>query len=167
MKTKQCRGCGKEKTLTEFYKYYSRGYGPYYFSWCLECQRKRNLENKQHNKLQNQKSKRDWDYQKKYGITLAQFELMLKSQNGVCAICGQPETAKRKNGTIQPLAMDHDHKTGITRELLCSNCNPMLGYAKDDPEILEKAAAYLRKHRKKIEKALNGQHTVTSDSDSN
>lgn len=149
MKTKICTKCKQEKSLIEFGEYISTcGRGPYYQSQCIECRGKVNYH-------YDPDIWRNYQYQKKYGITLAQFELMLKSQNGVCAICGQPETFKGRGGKITPLSIDHDHKTMRIRGLLCRRCNSFLGHIKDDPEILEKGAAYLRKHLKRIEKALN------------
>lgn len=78
----------------------------------------------------------------KYGLTVAEWEAMLEAQGGVCAICGEPETAK--NRTV--LAVDHDHATGRARGLLCHRCNRLLGHAGDDPEILRRAADYLTAH---------------------
>lgn len=88
--------------------------------------------------------------QRSFGIGLAEYEMMLATQNGLCAICGQPERAKR-NGRVRRLAVDHDHITGEIRELLCSNCNPMIGYAGDSTAILEKAIIYLNKHNSRRE----------------
>lgn len=66
-------------------------------------------------------------------------------QGGLCAICEQPEMATR-NGKIKELSSDHCHKIGHVRELLCNNCNTAIGLMKDNPERLESAARYLRKH---------------------
>jgi DNA-directed RNA polymerase subunit RPC12/RpoP len=62
------------------------------------------------------------------------------TQKGLCAICG----AKVEGN----MAADHDHKTMKPRDLLCKNCNTGIGMLKDDPKLLETAAAYLRKHGK-------------------
>lgn len=75
---------------------------------------------------------------KLYGITAAQFDVMLAEQNGVCAICGQ------NHG--KTLHVDHDHATGKVRQLLCGPCNTSLGGFRDDPALLESAIAYLRRH---------------------
>lgn len=83
----------------------------------------------------------------RFGLTLEFREKMLQDQGGVCAICGKPETEKHQNGTLKNLAIDHDHKTGRVRGLLCAHCNHMLGEVHDDPAILRKAIAYLKKHR--------------------
>lgn len=85
------------------------------------------------------------DFQKNYGIDFAEYQRMLVAQKGVCAICDQPET-KVEKGSIRLLSVDHDHKTGAVRGLLCANCNLAIGYACDDPTILQKAIGYLRKH---------------------
>lgn len=70
---------------------------------------------------------------------------MLDEQGGRCAICGtdQPIYGKLR-GTWR---IDHCHATRRIRELLCHMCNQGLGSFKDDPDLLERAAAYLRKHK--------------------
>ncbi len=83
---------------------------------------------------------------KTHGITIDQYELMHKQQGGVCAICNQPETAIKPNGTIRHLAVDHCHDRNMIRGLLCTRCNLGLGGFKDNPEILKKAVDYLQKH---------------------
>lgn len=81
--------------------------------------------------------KRDKEYKKKYGISLEEYEILLNSQNGVCAICGN------LNKTDKRLAVDHDHKTGKVRGLLCSSCNILLGNAQDNIIILKTMIKYL------------------------
>jgi hypothetical protein len=83
----------------------------------------------------------------KFGITAEFYDALLVAQRGVCAICGKPETEVGNHGEVRPLAVDHDHKTGKVRGLLCNKCNPMLGMANDEEIILIKAAAYLRERR--------------------
>ncbi len=87
------------------------------------------------------------ELKKNHGITVEDYNRMKKAQDGKCAICGQVETminsASKK--TLE-LAVDHCHVTGTIRELLCSQCNNGLGRFKDSPELLEKAAEYIRKH---------------------
>ena len=78
-----------------------------------------------------------------YGITLEDFDAMMETQNGVCAICGQEETRKNKHTRVCRLSIDHDHETGVVRGLLCSNCNFALGGFRDDIELLESAIQYL------------------------
>lgn len=81
----------------------------------------------------------------KYGITRDDFDRMSTAQGDVCAICGRTETRRNKNGVYR-LHIDHDHETGRIRALLCHHCNAGLGHFKDDPKLLEAAAAYLRNH---------------------
>lgn len=79
----------------------------------------------------------------KYGITLDQYNEMLKAQNCVCAICEQPEKSLNGKGTgLKPLAIDHCHETGKVRKLLCSRCNIGIGSLKHSPDLLRKAALY-------------------------
>lgn len=77
---------------------------------------------------------------KKYGLTLEQYDEMLIAQDGGCAICGESESSGKS------LSVDHDHKTGQVRELLCRKCNSTLGYMREDPQLLMAAATYLMKH---------------------
>jgi hypothetical protein len=80
--------------------------------------------------------------EKEFGITAEDYKSMLQGQNGVCAICKKPETATRL-GTIIKMPVDHCHKTGKVRGLLCDRCNKGLGQFLDDPDVLRSAAKYL------------------------
>lgn len=66
--------------------------------------------------------RRNWWYQRTYGISLQEFEEMVKVQGGLCKICGEPPIKGRA------LHVDHDHKTGKVRGLLCFRCNGALGW---------------------------------------
>ncbi len=82
-------------------------------------------------------AKRSKAYQKKYGITEEDFQRMLAKQGGVCAICGCHQRYQR-------LAVDHCHRSGVVRGLLCVNCNRGLGKFFDSPLRLIRAAEYLK-----------------------
>lgn len=87
---------------------------------------------------------RDWRGQ---GFTAQDYERLFEAQNGVCAICSRPETVvDSRHGKTKDLAIDHDHKTGAIRALLCSNCNRGLGLFNDDPALLAKAQSYVLYH---------------------
>jgi hypothetical protein len=80
----------------------------------------------------------------RYGITPQDYEQMHQAQNGLCAICGNPETARHnKSNEVQKLAVDHCHKTGKVRGLLCQDCNRGIGKFKDSVILMEKAIKYL------------------------
>jgi hypothetical protein len=80
------------------------------------------------------------------GTTPEQYDARFEVQRGLCMICGSPA---KSNGikAESRLHQDHDHVTGQTRDLLCSNCNKGLGCFGDDPERLREAAAYIDRHR--------------------
>lgn len=82
-----------------------------------------------------------------YNLTPAQYDEMLGSQNGVCAICKNPETKVYKNGRTASLAVDHCHSTGKVRGLLCEDCNQSIGKFKDDYKMLYAAYEYLSIHQ--------------------
>lgn len=89
------------------------------------------------------------DLQRNYGIGVQDLKAMANIQEHKCDICGEAERVL-KNGVVKHLAVDHDHTTGKVRALLCQSCNQMLGFAKDDPNLLKKAIAYLAKHGIKL-----------------
>ena len=80
----------------------------------------------------------------RYGIDKVTYMLMLKSQNGVCAICNKSETVKDCNNNIRPLSVDHNHLTGKIRGLLCYYCNTMVAYIENSPQLVEIITKYLK-----------------------
>lgn len=80
------------------------------------------------------------------GVSYSEFIAMKEAQQGVCAICENPETSLGTGGKVRELNVDHCHESGKTRGLLCSRCNMMLGLAKDNPKLLGKALDYLEVH---------------------
>jgi len=80
-----------------------------------------------------------------YGLSLDDYDVMLKAQNGVCAICGNQETDRDKQtNKVRCLAVDHCHETGEVRGLLCRRCNTGLGLF-GTMSFLLKACSYLEK----------------------
>ena len=80
------------------------------------------------------------DARQRYGLTSDNYAKLLEHQNGLCAICGLPESNKGRR-----LAIDHDHSTGVIRGLLCGACNKMIGLAYENPETLEAASDYIKR----------------------
>jgi len=77
----------------------------------------------------------------RYGASETTFDDLLLAQNGRCGVCSRqfPDDDKHPQ-------MDHCHKTGKVRALLCMRCNILLGAANDSQEILDLAKAYLKVH---------------------
>ncbi len=73
---------------------------------------------------------------RKYGLTEERYQEMLEAQGGVCAICQKPPKTIR-------LSVDHDHRTGRVRGLLCYCCNYGLGWFSDKPERVKRLVAYV------------------------
>lgn len=82
-----------------------------------------------------------------YGLTQEAYDAMVKKQRNRCAVCRKPETRKNRYGPL-PLAVDHCHKTGKVRGLLCLLCNTAIGKLKDSPALLRAAIEYLEKETK-------------------
>lgn len=73
----------------------------------------------------------------RYGLSVEEYQRILDSQNGRCAICKNPPSEKRE------LDIDHDHNTGKVRGLLCQSCNIGIGFLKDDYFLVRTAADYI------------------------
>lgn len=108
-----------------------RGYG------CRLC----NNEKSRRNRVNNPKIRQYWLDRKlldKYGITREQWQAVFDKQGGRCALCQRVFN----QGRIKP-CVDHCHKTGIFRGLLCHACNRGIGLLQESIEILSRASAYL------------------------
>ncbi len=122
MMTKRCPRCEKVKSASEFHRQLSHKSG--LADYCRECTcfavRLR-----------------------KYGITREQYHELYDAQHGLCSICAD------KIEIHLTSHVDHCHKTGKIRSILCRSCNTGLSHFHDDPVLMEKAAAYLRHHEGK------------------
>jgi hypothetical protein len=78
---------------------------------------------------------------REYGLQPGDYERMLEAQGHKCGICGIH--ANELTGRITKLVVDHHHGTGRVRQLLCSNCNKLLGHARESKRILLAAIEYL------------------------
>lgn len=88
---------------------------------------------------------RKYQLRDKYGITEEDYDKMFLEQQGKCAICESTE----QTGKWQRFGVDHCHKTGKVRALLCNECNRGIGLLKDNADLLRKAANYLEKYNDK------------------
>ena len=98
---------------------------------CVNCQENR------HRPDIYERSKRKQMLRDRYGITTEDYDLLLQEQSGVCKVCNKTCSTGRR------LSVDHDHKTGKIRGLLCRNCNVALGYLGDNPLLFERCVLYL------------------------
>lgn len=80
-------------------------------------------------------STRNYHLKARYGITAAEVDAMVEARCGRCALCQERE----------PQHVDHDHRTGAVRGVLCSTCNQGLGNFRDRADLLREAAAYLHR----------------------
>lgn len=84
----------------------------------------------------------------RYGMTAQEYDLLLESQNGQCAMCGTDNPGPvRTGGVDRKFSVDHDHETGKVRAILCSKCNTGLGMLGDNPA---EAAAMLLSYSKLV-----------------
>lgn len=160
---KTCTKCGISKPLSE-YSFITKASGKYKAE-CKVCNRIRvrkwasqNPDKCRSIKSQDPEYRKQWrkanpdkTYKinrrkqlKKLGLTFESLEEMLKKQNNRCAICNFEFGNDGRNRMTRP-NVDHCHKTGITRGLLCTTCNTTLGKIKDDTILLRKMISYLLK----------------------
>ena len=137
-----CKFCSYEGPAADFtVTRYSSDGKPHYNGRCRPCYNEyaKGRRAKPHVAAYN----REYLLKRKYGLTLEQFDEILASQGGACAICGGTDTGKWEN-----LHVDHNHITGKVRGILCNECNMAIGKFKTDegPELLEKALAYVVSH---------------------
>ena len=147
--TKKCIICKIEKPRTLEY-YYARNVSPDGLTpRCKECLKpiKADIAVK-YREASPEKVKatnKNGHLKRKYGITLEEYKKILENQKHLCLICNQPETRKHKGNKVD-LVVDHCHKTGKFRGLICDSCNVGLARFKDNPEILQGAINYLNEY---------------------
>jgi hypothetical protein len=124
----ECGYCGKEFDALMIKVRQGKG-----LFCCQDCYNSHRRENAKDPKYLNKM------YQNKhrYGISETEYLDLLQIQNNSCAICSLPFDEIRT-------CVDHSHKTGKVRGLLCDSCNKGLGMFKDNPELLKKAILYLK-----------------------
>ena len=135
MEVKTCTTCLQEKPVTDFHWHYkSRGIRRHA---CKVC--RSNVEKERQRQPEFVKSRAAYQLKKNYGITQEEYDKKLVYQSYGCKICGKASEVKK-------LAVDHCHATGKIRDLLCGPCNTGLGLFQDNPELLIKAADYVKGH---------------------
>lgn len=128
---KQCYRCKETKPLSGFSrdKQHSSGYK----SACKVCA-KGDWDKWRAANLEQQREKdRVSHYIRKYGLDEDTAKKLVKDRVGCCQICGN----------IKPLVVDHCHNSGNVRGFICSACNSVLGYSKDNINTLKEAIKYL------------------------
>jgi hypothetical protein len=133
---RRCFRCETIQPLENFAKDGSRDgkahHSGYAYS-CKSCMRVYAKQWRAKKLAANPYADKDYKLRKAYGIGYDAFQFMMKSQDHVCAICGD---SKR-------LGVDHCHQSKRVRGLLCDSCNRALGLFKDNPQILANAIKYL------------------------
>jgi Recombination endonuclease VII len=133
--TKHCGRCDRQRKLKFFSKSNNTPCG--YSSWCKECNRNYDKENRERFRKRKEK---EWRL-REYGVTPEEFKCLRKKQKNKCAVC------KRKFGRTRwtKPRIDHCHLTKKKRGLLCNRCNMALGLLGDSKKIVSSALQYLRR----------------------
>ncbi len=140
---KVCCICNQLKPASEYHRNARLSSG--LCSQCKQCRKQTYKDNPQWRessivakkiRLADPRVRKNEQLMSKYRITIDQYEDMVEKQGGVCKICSSPPGNKG-------LYVDHCHKSGEVRGLLCQYCNTLLGMAKDNSDILYRAIDYL------------------------
>lgn len=150
---KQCNKCKQTLSLFNFYK--NKSTKDKLETVCKSCFKERANEyyNDNKEKVLGRLAKdwliyRDKYLKKTYGIDLETYTIMYDAQNGKCKICFTEKQLYGKNQ--DQLVVDHCHKSGKVRGLLCQQCNKALGLFYDNPDLLSKAKNYLEENHLQI-----------------
>ncbi len=135
--TKKCTKCEKILPLTAEYFHFNHQLTAQLDSWCKECRKDAAKVWLQDNTTKGRAARRKWKLRVKFGITPEIYAEMSNAQRGVCAICGNGPEPK------QYLDIDHCHKTGKVRGLLCNMCNRSIGSFSDSTKRISSMIRYL------------------------
>lgn len=146
--SKKCTKCLRFLDIKKFSV--GRAYRGGYRSRCKSCRAKYQKEHRGTGELSpKQIRNKSSDYnrliQRKYGINIKQKNKILKNQNNRCAVC---KSLFINNEKCRSDHIDHCHKTGMVRGILCRSCNLGLGLFRDNTEFLETAIKYLKINNK-------------------
>jgi lipopolysaccharide biosynthesis glycosyltransferase len=132
--TRWCNVCKSFLAVEMFHTDNSRKDG--YTSYCKPCKLEKNREWREKNPKSYKMSQRRQRRKREYGVSDEDYSNMLIAQSDCCAIC--------KVSIGWEAAVDHCHKTGKVRGLLCNTCNTGIGMLKDDVEVIQNAVYYLK-----------------------
>ncbi|MBE2228247.1 MAG: endonuclease VII domain-containing protein [Ignavibacteria bacterium] len=135
---KKCSKCKKNKSVNDFSPDKRNKTG--LFSQCKTCRTK--IE--KNKRTQDPLKYKACQLKNKFNLTLEQYYEMHSQQHGLCLGCNSPISVEYNSSNIA--VVDHCHKTGKVRGLLCSKCNLGLGHFNDDTKILKNLIKYLNKH---------------------
>lgn len=110
-------------------------------AYCLDCRRADAKERRQRDPEGERRRQRRTNLKRLYGISEHDYDEMLREQDGKCASCRSADPRHNSGRFV----VDHDHRTGEIRGLLCGPCNIILGLAQDDVAVLAAAITYLTK----------------------
>lgn len=147
METKVCKKCLIEKPITDYSFKRPKNRKPGYQPRCKSC----SLEDtKIWREQQTTERLKDLYYKRNYGMSLEEFNFLLESQHCKCKLCYRELTIDGLGPSR--VVVDHCHKNGHVRGLLCNECNRALGYFHDNIQALENAVDYLRNNNALSEK---------------
>lgn len=152
MQTKICSRCKIDKPYSAYFKDNRRAIG--IRCRCKECCALETQEWREKNRSdynsyvsmwrgENPERQHATEIKRRYGLSIERYNEMLAEQKLQCAICGGQHDPSKKRGRLY---VDHDHKTGEVRALLCKKCNSAIGYFEENPDAMLKAIDYLKNH---------------------
>lgn len=145
---KTCTKCKESKSLTEYYKHKTNKDGV--AGSCKTCQLNQHKKYYEENREYRISVSRARNYNNRYGLEIEEYNKMLTKQEFKCAICSiHVDDLPSLRETH--LCVDHNHKTGKIRGLLCPHCNKGIGLLQDSVSNCYNASKYLELHGGKDE----------------
>lgn len=142
---KRCRSCDQERPIGEFWR--NSGAKDGLQSYCKTCSNNRRRSANERWTPEQRERHRQRVIKYRYGVGLDLVDALYERQEACCAICGKagdrPFVKEKRSTHKGVLCIDHDHKTGEVRGLLCTNCNVGLGRFSDDIPTMARAMAYI------------------------
>lgn len=151
---KWCSSCKKVKGIGEFYLLWQKRKDGTrnHKTYCKLCDGQRGADYRNRTRENRRDAQRKYRMKKHYGINYPIYKELFKTQKGKCAICEQPQSHKL-------LTVDHDHKTGKIRKLLCYKCNSAIGFLNEDIVLVERTLNYLRSHSSPMETSVSSEQS--------
>jgi hypothetical protein len=140
IETRTCKTCDTTKPLIAFTK--AKRYKGDRLPHCNTCRSAKQLAWYATEPGRYARQQRENNLKRHYGITIDEYEAIFAAQGHRCALCLGTEIKSQGNH----MPVDHCHETGKVRGILCGTCNRAIGFAQEDPDLLDRMAAYVREH---------------------
>lgn len=144
MKFKKCTRCGEEKPISNFYVERRYKGKPYYNARCKPCACEVAKEWRIRKYGSNERGHRALWLKHKYNLDIDEYDRKIDEQGGICPICKRSPESHPKSTRYKFFPVDHCHRTGKIRGIICHDCNLAIGLLQEDVDRIGRIVSYLR-----------------------